>query len=282
MVGKVDLVMWIKDGSRTLPFVLKRIGEVIPEESVNNRIVVDDYSMDESREIANSFGWHTIFNEGKGICDAANTALKHVETDFFISFEQDLLLAREWWQEVPKHVSQPKVAIASGVRFPGQPMALRKLYEYIIEWCETRESHDAAGFLYSRTLDNTIYKTNIIRKLGGFPKLNVSSGLDNILAQQISSAGHEWKVIYDVRSIHLRKGLKDELSHQYWHGTCTDELNRILFNKPVDLRRRVLHLLLSPLMGLRIAIKKKASQAVYIYPLIHLNKLRGIINGRQK
>ena len=80
MLGKVDLVMWTKTGSETLSLVLKRISEVIPEEFVNNRIIADDQSSDNSREIAESFGWHVVPNEGSGISDGANTALKRVES----------------------------------------------------------------------------------------------------------------------------------------------------------------------------------------------------------
>jgi len=122
--------MWAKDGSKTLPFVLKRINEVIPEEVVNNRIFVDDHSVDNTREIAKSFGWQVFFNEGRGISNGANTALKHVTSDFFISFEQDLVLAKEWWEKIPKHLLDANVAVASGVRLPNQPIALRKLQEY--------------------------------------------------------------------------------------------------------------------------------------------------------
>ena len=32
MLDKIDLVMWTKNGSKTLPSVLKRIGEVIPKD----------------------------------------------------------------------------------------------------------------------------------------------------------------------------------------------------------------------------------------------------------
>ncbi len=275
--------MWTKNGSRTLSLVLKRIEEVIPEEFVHNRILVDDYSTDDTVEIAKSMGWQVIFNEGKGISDGANTVLKYVETDSFVSFEQDLLLARDWWSKVPKHLAQPKVAVASGVRFPGDPIALRKLHEYIIERCEMKESDDtAAGFLYCRTLDNTIYKTAIMRRLGGFPRLSLHAGVDNVLAQRIYLAEYEWKVDYGVKSVHLRSGLKSELAHKYWHGTCVDESKQIVFNKPVDLKRRMLNLLFGPLLGLYIAIKKNASQIVYIYPLVDLAVVKGIIDGRRK
>lgn len=57
--------MWAKNGAKTLPFVLKRIDEVIPEDSVQKRVLVDDNSADDTREIANSFGWEVFYNEGK-------------------------------------------------------------------------------------------------------------------------------------------------------------------------------------------------------------------------
>ena len=281
MIGKVDLVMWAKDGSRTLPFVLRRIDEVIPEDVVNQRVLVDDDSVDDTREIAKSFGWQVFSNEGKGISSGANTALKHVTSDFFVSFEQDLLLARDWWEKIPRLLEDERVAVASGVRVPNHPEALRKLQEYITERYQRREK-EAESFLYGKTLDNTIYKTDVIRRLDGFPKLSVSVGVDNVLAQRIHLSGYRWKVDYDVKSTHLRTGLKDELAHYYWYGTCASGLEQILFNKPVNLKGVILSAFFSPIRGLDVAIKKNAPQVVYIYPLVRFNILRGILDGRKK
>lgn len=89
MIDKVDLVMWTKNGAETLPLVLKRISEVIRYEFVNKRVIVDDQSTDDSGEMVESFGWHVVFNEGKGIIDGANAALKCVTLEYFISFERD-------------------------------------------------------------------------------------------------------------------------------------------------------------------------------------------------
>ena len=129
MIGKVDLVMWTKNGAETLPLVLKRINEVIPDEFVNNRIIVDDHSVDNTREMAKSFGWRVIFNERSGISNGANTALKHITTEYFISFEQDLLLAKNWWEKIPKFMNDEKVAVAQGIRISTEP-TLKKLDEY--------------------------------------------------------------------------------------------------------------------------------------------------------
>lgn len=276
LIGKVDLVMWTKNGAKTLPFVLKRIGEVIPKESVNKRILVDDLSTDDTREIAKSFGWQVFFNEGKGISSGANTALRHVTSDLFVSFEQDLLLAKEWWQRIPSFLEGKKVAVASGVRVPDQPIALKRLQEYTVERYQKIDV-DKGDFLHVRTIDNTIYKTKIIRRLGGFPSLPASAGVDTFLAKNVISAGFRWKVDYSVRSIHLRSGLKNELAHYYWYGASHRQISHALYDESVDLMHNMLRFLFSPVRGLQIAFKKNAPEVVYIYPLIRLNILRGMM-----
>jgi glycosyltransferase involved in cell wall biosynthesis len=278
MIEKVDLVMWTKNGSETLPSVLERIGEVIPDKVVNKRVIVDDRSSDNTLDIARSFGWNTFQNEGEGIGDGANTALKQVESDYFISFEQDLLLAEDWWQRIPKHLSDPSVAVASGVRLPNQPEVVRKIQEYTLERYERRAS-EAEAFLYGKTLDNTIYKTKVIRSIGGFPKTTVNAGVDNILAQQVHVNKFEWKVDYSVRSTHLRKGLREELAHYYWYGTCFSTLNPLLFRRNVNMKPMIIRVFLSPLRGVEIAVEKSAPQAVYVYPLMRFAMLKGIADG---
>lgn len=272
--------MWTKNGSETLPLVLKRIDEVIPRGAVNRRVVVDDRSSDNTREIAQDFGWDVILNEGSGISDGANTALRQVESEYFVSFEQDLVLAADWWQKIPKYLSNHKIAVASGVRLPNQPSVVRKIQEYSLERNERGDKTDT--FLYGKTLDNTIYKTDVIKKIGGFPKLSISAGVDNILAQEVDVAKFDWKVDYSVRSIHLRKSLRQELAHDYWYGTCYSTLNPLLFKHPVKLRPMVIRVFFSPIRGLEIALKKKAPEAIYAYPLMRFTTLKGIYDGLKR
>jgi glycosyltransferase involved in cell wall biosynthesis len=223
--------MWTKNGAKTLPLVLKRISEVLPNEFVNKRVIVDDHSTDDTREIAKSFGWDVIFNEGKGISDGANTTLKRVNSEYFISFEQDLLLAYDWWNKIPPYLDNPKIAIASGMRFADKPAGVRKLQQYVAKkyrgeaelapWLRARQM---TAFTIGKTLDNTIYKTRIIKDLGGFPKMQVNAEVDTILAYKVRQAGYYWVVDYNVQSIHLREGLKQELQHQYWYATQFNEI----------------------------------------------------------
>lgn len=291
MLGKVDLVMWTKNGSTTLPFVLKRISEVIPGEFVSNRIIVDDQSTDSTIDIAKTFGWQVILNQGNGISDGANTALKRVMTKHFISFEQDLLLSRNWWHKIPPLLDNPRVIAASGMRFASKPQGLKELQRYVAKkyrgeaslatWLRSRKM---AAFTLGKTLDNTIYKTELLRALGGFPKMPVNAGVDAVLAYKLSQAGYHWIVDYTVQSVHLRTNLKQELRHQYWYGT---QLHAIWRRIEAEANRRppitrfgvIYRFFVSPFTGLFIASKTRDATIAYIHPLIRFYLLKGLLHA---
>jgi len=291
LIDKVDLAMWTKNGAKTLPLGLKRISEVIPDEFVNKRVIVDDRSTDDTREIAKSFGWNVVFNEGKGISDGANTALKHVASDFFISFEQDLLLTHDWWEKIPPYLENPQVAAASGMRFADKPAGVRKLQQYVAKkyrgeaelasWLRTRQM---AAFTLGKTLDNTIYKAKAIKKLGGFPKMRVNAGVDAVLAYKIAQAGYYWIVDYNVQSNHIRQGLKQELLHQYWYATQTYEIWKKIKTEttqppPITKSGILFRFFVSPFTGLFIALKTKEPTITYIHPLIRFYYVKGLLEA---
>jgi glycosyltransferase involved in cell wall biosynthesis len=284
---KVDLVMWTKNGERTLPCVLDRINQVIPNDMINRRFIVDDHSIDHTREIADLFGWKVIFNEGKGISDGANTALKNVESEFFCSFEQDLILAKDWWRKISGLLSD-KVAVASGMRFVSQPKYLATLQKYVAKkyrgerylssWLRSRE---ASSFTLGKTLDNTIYVTEIMRKIGGFPRLNTTAGVDTVLAYSLENAGYKWHVDYSTQSIHLRSGLREEIEHQYSYGCQLQEIWRSLkfidVDVPINRFSIVSRLLYSPLTGLIVALKTRQPEILVVHPLIRFYYVKGLL-----
>lgn len=96
-----DVVMWCKNGENTLDRVLTRIEEIVPRSSIRQKIITDDNSCDRTVEIAKKHGWDVYQNKGKGISDNANTALELVKTEKFLSFEQDIFLANDWFSKIP-------------------------------------------------------------------------------------------------------------------------------------------------------------------------------------
>jgi glycosyltransferase involved in cell wall biosynthesis len=265
--------MWAKNGSATLPFVLKSIDQVIPKDVLRNCIFVDDSSTDNSKGIAEAFGWQVYDNEGKGIGDGANTALKHVQSPYFISIEQDVILARDWWQKIPPHLNKPKVIAAQGIRLPNHPV-LRKLQESRIDRYKAIK-----GYRITQSMDNTIYRTSIIRKLGGFPRLP-GAGVDSIIVQKALKAGYRWITDYNVVSIHLRNGVWQDVKHTYWYGRAAPIVSK--FDSSITFRRLVAMFLFSPIRGLHIMLTKSCPQMVFVYPLMRFMALKGYLESRSE
>lgn len=195
MIEKVDLVMWTKNSSKFLSLVLRRIEKVIPSEVVGKNIIIDDHSTDNTVEIAKNLGWEVHENQGNGIFDAFETALSFVSSEFFVSVEHDIILSKEWWEEISRHMKNDGVAVAQGVRVATHPF-LRKLDEYIIE------RHDEMSKNLCLSIDNNLYRTKVIRKFG----LNV---WDHAYVRAfLKEKGFKWIIDRSVISGHIRPSIR--------------------------------------------------------------------------
>ena len=248
--SKVDLVMWAKNGERFLPLVLNRISQVIPDESINQKIFVDDHSTDRSREIARQFNWAVYPNREGGIPNGANEALRHVNSEFFVSIEQDIILAKDWWERIPPYMADSKVAVAQGLRFSTNP-TLRKLEEYVLNRNEPDWFH---------SIDNNIFRTNMIRQLGGFPTddpLYCDSGLRKKI---INETPYEWIVDKTVISEHIRESIEYYMEHERLvHAQARYYASKHPLLKLLKLFAT------SPARGLIIAFKKREPSLFWVY-----------------
>jgi glycosyltransferase involved in cell wall biosynthesis len=287
----VDLVMWTKNGADVLPRVLKRIENAIPPDRVKQKVVVDDHSTDSTVEVASAFNWQVHENPSTGISAGANEALRHVKSSYFVSVEQDLLLAEDWWSHVPAYLDAPEVAIASGMRFAQGPVGLQKLQQYVARKYRKEEDlaswlrgRQMAAFTLGKTLDNTIYKTRAIKALGGFPRTSCNVGVETLLAYGIEKAGCRWVVDYNVQSIHLRHGLKQELRHQQLYASSLPSVWRQLEREtslapPITKSGVFSRLAISPATGIFIALKTREPSVAYIHPLLRLFYAKGLLEA---
>jgi glycosyltransferase involved in cell wall biosynthesis len=279
--SKIDLVMWAKNGERTLASVLNRINHVIPKEAVYQKFVVDDHSTDSTASIVREYGWNFLCNEGCGISDAANTALKYVESEYFCSFEQDLLLSSSWWNSItPLILGKSGVAAASGLRFLPKNNFCSNIEPYTL----TRQGKENIEN-FGKTLDNTIWKTSILCDLGGFPKLNFA-GIDTYLHCLFAAKGYKWLVDYDVQSLHLHRGFLNEVRHNFFYGLSLPELYEKMavfsdVGSDVTWHYFLKKSLLSPIASLKMAAKMRDSRLLFAYPVIRLAWALGYLKGRK-
>lgn len=263
---KVDLVMWTKNGEKFLPRVLERIERVIPQENVINKILVDDSSTDTTIHIAKEFNWNVYLNEGGGIPNGANLALKHVTTDYFVSVEQDVVLAKDWWDRVPNHLNDERVACAQGIRLASNS-TLRKLDEYVYSRLES----DPLRFGVS--IDNNIFRTKMIRQMGSFPN-ECPTCMDTILMKRIVlETPYKWIIDTSVISDHLREDILEYIRHSdKLSRLCSGTKYCVHTNTPFLTQLKIF--LLSPVRGAIVAAKKRCFPILWAYPLIRCSKFK--------
>lgn len=271
--------MWTYNGEKTLPFVLARINQVVPKQVVNQKLIVDDNSKDNTVAIAKKHGWTVFRNEGKGISDGANTALKHVQTPYFCSFEQDVILNKDWWSKVSALILDKQgVGAASGIRF----LPKNNFFYSIEPYQLTRKDIDFYGG-FGRTLDNTIWNTAALRLIGGFPKVNFA-GIDTYIFHMFKVNGYQWLADYNVVSLHLHQGsLHKEFKRYYFYGSSLPEiysrLKKYNFYQKESSRALFLRLVKSPVSSFRMALRMRDSRLMFCYPIVRLYWLLGYIHG---
>ena len=256
---KLDVCLWTKNSSSSLTRILHRFDQVIPKEAINNRIIVDDHSVDDTGSIGRRNGWWIYENPGNGVASAANEALRHVSTKYFISIEHDVLLSKDWWPRIFHNLlSDDRVAVAQGVRVFSNPI-LRSI------------SRDRLAL--DQGIDNTIYRTDIIRQLGGFP-YTCPVCTDTWLRKNVEAVGFKWVIDPTVVSEHIRLGVRHEISHRaYLHRLCTCKRSQY----PMKYMLRVT--LTSPISGLKMGLRDKTPQTIVAYPFLRLRILQAHVAG---
>ena len=264
MVGKVDLVMWAKNGEASLPKVLLQIDKVIPHENICHKTLVDDHSVDQTVKIARDFNWDVYTNPARGVSSGANEALRHVDRDFFVSIEQDIILSKKWWDRIPKHMEDPSVACAQGIRVPTHPV-LRLLEEW---------QSDVLGKKPPLvSIDNNIFRSKVVRSMGGFPK-NCPICTDMVLMKKITNeTAYRWLIDSDVISLHVRNNLKSSLEHQYKKGYLCARTPYCIHDESPSVAVNFRILLTSPIRALQIALKRNYPNIIWAYPLLRLYQL---------
>lgn len=123
------------------------------------------------------------------------------------------------------------------------------------------------------SIDNNIYRTDIIRRVGGFPNTCVVC-TDSWLKRNLEATGYKWIVDASVVSEHVRSGVMQEAAHRSkLHRMCTCKR----WSYPTSYVLRLT--LMSPASGLKLALKHDAPAAFFAYPYLRVQILQGWLSG---
>lgn len=253
----MDLVMWTLNGQSTLPACLRSIEKAVPKKHVDQKIVVDGHSIDNTQQICREHGWTVIDADKLGIPYQANQALSMVETEYYVSFEQDIRLHPNWFNTITRHLQDKQVAVAQGVRVATNP-TMRHI--------ELDSLHNQTRYT---SLDNTIYHTKTIKQLGGYnPKYPLSTDRD--LQDRVRNAGYKWIEDRTIISDHMKHSIKQYVRKIYHDAKiCKYTKDHIPFKKIARL------FVTSPFRASFITLKTRNPLVMFAYPYLRLQFLRG-------
>lgn len=263
----IDLVMWTLNSEKTLFKCLESIDKAIPSEVVNQKIIVDAHSKDRTVEIAQKFGWDVYPAQKIGIPFQANQGLKKVRTKFFASFEHDIILSPQWLGKVQKFVSIPNVAIIQGIRLSTHPI-MRKIETY---------AYKRRGRPHI-SLDNTLYRTEVLRKIGGFSE-ECPSSVDLELFDRLSKQGYKWITDHTIISNHLKENLRAIGEHNYQLALKSKHENRF---QQWNLRFQLALFLFSFFRSISIIVETLDPRIMYAYPYIRFCVLKATVQKGKK
>jgi glycosyltransferase involved in cell wall biosynthesis len=267
MTMKIDLVMWTLNSERTLSRSLKSIDEAIPAKLVNRKIMIDGHSQDKTKSIGESFGWEVFDAKRVGIPYQANQALDLVSTDIFASFEHDIVLNPDWFSYLHPYMLKKNVAVVQGVRISTYPI-VREIELYGVE----RSKRDAMHCRSHISLDNNLYKTDVVRMVGDFPTDCLIS-TDQFLRDQIEAKGYKWIIEPRMISNHVRSSINEDLQHVY-------QLEQK--SKRTSIVKNSILFLYSPVRSLKMASRMKCPQIIYTYPRFRFARLKGSLQKNCK
>jgi hypothetical protein len=229
--------------------------------------MIDDHSTDNTVTIAKEFNWEIYPNPSSGIPSGANEALRHVDCEYFLSLEQDLLLAYNWIERIPKIMRFPKVAVAQGIRYPTNTV-LRKMDEYAA-YSSRQLGYFSSGSHLNRlmrsSLDNTLFKTDIIKEVGGFPR-ECPICTDVILIKKLQKLGYDWLIDDKVISDHIKPDINYANAYHVM-GKCVLNPNYCPFFD-IKVKNKVLKVLLtSPIRALFMSFRMQEPRILFVYPI---------------
>lgn len=223
----VTIGLVVRNAQRTIGQAMESIIEQDFPHELMELIVVDGYSKDATLSIIQDYVGKIdirgkIFRENEGLGKARQIVVENAEGDYIVWVDADMILPKD---HVRKQVAfmqaNPKVAIACA-RFYGFPEKDLLIDLQNLEWIATNYINSSSNLKVNTSFavcGGAIYRTEVIRRVGGFDTEIIGAGEDEELEWKISSLGWEIRKGTDTYYFEKRKkGWKAIWNQFFWYG----------------------------------------------------------------
>jgi ribosomal protein S26 len=130
------------------------------------------------------------------------------------------------------------------------------------------------------SIDNNIFRTKVIRELGGFPS-DCLVCTDTILMKKILlETPYKWIIDTNVVSEHIRQSVKSHIKHAYALTKLCAKTHYCVNEAQQPILTMLRLFLTSPLRASIIAYKKRCLKMLYVYPAIRYQRLKACVDGK--
>lgn len=193
-MDSVDAVLLTKNSDRALVKCLESLYNNVP---VHQLIVVDAYSTDNTHKILKEFNdkYHNvkIVYDNCTRASARQKGIQHVETEWFLFIDSDVVLSKNWFQKAIKNIA-PDVGAVWGTEVWStlENSAILKLYLII-----TRKIFEVRGGTH-----DTLIRTSLVKDIQIPTKLHIYE--DAYIKDWITKKGFKAIPCYIPFCIHYR------------------------------------------------------------------------------
>jgi len=195
-MDSVDIGMITKNSEHCLEECLESVYREIP---VNNLIVVDSYSTDRTIEILKKFdekhGNIKILQDSGTRATARQKCIRHVETDWFVFIDSDVILSKNWFERAWEKVGDD-VGAVWGPNIDFIPNFDNKFFSSLYYQVAV-ESFKVRGGLH-----DTLIRREAVEDIKIPDKLH--SYEDAFLSDWIKKKGYRIEIGEDFYCLHLR------------------------------------------------------------------------------
>jgi glycosyltransferase involved in cell wall biosynthesis len=207
-----SVVIPVWNGAELIGTCLRAIGDQTYPRDRHEVLVVDNGSVDTTREVVRSFPFATLLVEPvAGAYRARNAGLEAARGEFVAFTDADCIPDRDWLASAARAVKQyPSAGVLAGhiqlVQRNGTSGASEK-YEALFAFNQARNVSQYGVC----TTANWISPRSLLMDLGGFDAA-LKSGGDSKFARRIRAAGHPIVYVPDMLVRHPMRGTLKELA----------------------------------------------------------------------